>query len=439
MDYVNIEIKNIDVQRLINLSKLDFRCQISKSTGYVDENVFIANYIFCYIEIKTIKPDNEHPNRPVKQYVDFRGSIHKMWNGLNGVLAPNYQENKPYNGFNGNQFNINNIFEVREHLTELFDCNSSQMIFHGLEFGVNTILKFYPKLFVKGLLYHRNTEFEFSHQRNTAEAEHQLWKFKIYNKSIQYGMDSHVLRIESKTKKMEDINCRYNKNGIENKYYIGIKTFEDVNEDTLKKLSKLLLKRFDEVVYYDFTIKKKNLSKTNLKNIQNYSSQNYWINDLESNRRDRPKTILKSIIVNHSDNLHEQIRKDIIEKCVINNRLLESSKCVIINPLYRLLNTTQKQDVNNTLCKVTGLDISMQKKDSIFLSHTGLKHFYKTDRKVFDKIKLIYLSYRWYNSDLDKQILEIAHDIRNTNSNQGIKQDRLYPTQQTNLLRVLGM
>lgn len=81
----------------------------------------------------------------------------------------------------------------------------------------------------------------------------------------------------------------------------------------------------------------------------------------------------------------------------------------------------------------------MQKKDSIFLSHTGFKHFYKTDRKVFDKIKLTDLSYRWYNSDLDKQILKIAHDIRNTDSNQAIKQIRLYPIQQINFLHEIEL
>ncbi|MFV8371418.1 hypothetical protein [Flavobacterium sp. LB2P74] len=265
-----------------------------------------------------------------------------MWNELNGIKAPNYSKNKPYKGYNGNQFNINNILDVRRHLEKLFNCNSKQMVFHGVEFGVNTTPIFNPKLFVKGLLYHRNSEFQFSYYRNTALAEHQRWRFKIYSKSFQYEMEQYVLRIELKIVKMEDINCRIDNKGKANKNYVGIKTFADVRESTIKKAKELLLKRFDEVMYYDYTINKKTLSGTNLKNIENYSNQNYWINDLESNRRDRPKNNLKSIIIKNSDNLHQQIRNNIIERCVINNRLSESSKCVIINPLTILLSTTQK-------------------------------------------------------------------------------------------------
>jgi hypothetical protein len=343
MDYVYIELKNIDVEKLLSSKTLDFKGEISKSTGEIDVSVLTAKYIFCTIEIKTTKPNDKHPGRPIKHYVTFTGSIHKMWNELNGIKAPNYNENKPYKGYNGNQFNINNILEVRRHLEKLFNCNSNQMVFHGIEFGVNTTLDFSPKLFVKGLLYHRNSEFQFTYHRNSALAEHQRWRFKIYSKSFQYEMEQYVLRIELKIIKMEDINCYFDNRGKINKNYVGIKTFADVKESTLKKAKELLLKRFNEVVYYDNTINKKKLSGTNLKNIKNYSNQSYWINDLKSNHRDRPKNILKSIIIKNSDNLHLQIRNDIVKKCVINNHLFESSKCVIINPLTILLSATHKE------------------------------------------------------------------------------------------------
>jgi hypothetical protein len=88
----------------------------------------------------------------------------------------------------------------------------------------------------------------------------------------------------------------------------------------------------------------------------------------------------------------------------------------------------------NILCKVTCLNISMQKNDSILLSHTGLKYYYKTDRKIFEQIKRQYLTEKWIKSDIDKQIKEIAHNIRNTKSNQSNKQIRIYQPQQINLL-----
>jgi len=92
---------------------------------------------------------------------------------------------------------------------------------------------------------------------------------------------------------------------------------------------------------------------------------------------------------------------------------------------------------NNNICKVTGVNISMQKDSSLLLSHTGLKYYFKTDKKIFEQIKRRYLSKRWYNSDFDTQIKEIAHNIRNSKSNQKIKQVKIYPQNQYNLIQFL--
>jgi hypothetical protein len=93
----------------------------------------------------------------------------------------------------------------------------------------------------------------------------------------------------------------------------------------------------------------------------------------------------------------------------------------------------------NTLCKVTGFNISMQKNDSILLSHTGLKYYYKTDRKIFEQLKRKYLSKQWSGANFETQIKEIAHNIRNTKSNQTVKQKKIYQPQQINLLSCYGL
>jgi hypothetical protein len=94
---------------------------------------------------------------------------------------------------------------------------------------------------------------------------------------------------------------------------------------------------------------------------------------------------------------------------------------------------------NQWFCNVTGLDITMQKEDSILLSHTGLKYYYKTDKRIFEQIKRRYLSKIWYDSSFETKIKEIAHNIRNHSSNQNIKQHRLYQPQQINILTQLGI
>ena len=60
-------------------------------------------------------------------------------------------------------------------------------------------------------------------------------------------MQEYTLRVELKIVKIEDIK------------HLGIKTFEDINVLTLEKAQALLLKRFDEVMCYDSTIKKEQL------------------------------------------------------------------------------------------------------------------------------------------------------------------------------------
>jgi hypothetical protein len=130
--------------------------------------------------------------------VFFSGSIHKLYNSLNNIKAPNYNKEKLYKGYNGNQFKLVNILEVRTHLTKLFNCKPEQMIFRNIEFGVNTEPSFCPNLFTKGLLPYKGKKFEYRHGNNFAQSILQHLIFKIYNKANQYKMNTDTLRIELK-------------------------------------------------------------------------------------------------------------------------------------------------------------------------------------------------------------------------------------------------
>ena len=82
------------------------------------------------------------------------------------------------------------------------------------------------------------------------------------------------------------------------------------------------------------------------------------------------------------------------------------------------------QDKNRRFCMITGLNISMQKGNSFLLSHTGLKYYFKTDKKVFLEVKRKYLSRKWLEANQKIQIKEIAHNIRNKYNNNLISQSR---------------
>jgi hypothetical protein len=383
----------------MNRRELEFKTVVSNKTGKVSTKS-VADYHFGKITIYE------------SGLVLFTGSIHKLWNSLCKVKAPNIKEVKQYKGFNGNQFVINDIIKVRQHLEKLFNCTPNQMIFQNIEFGINTMPIFNPQLFLKGLLYHKGKLFEFKFNEHFAQVVHQRYYFKIYNKSKQYGMLNHTLRVELKVIKTEEIKC------------LEIKTFADINASTLMKANELLLKRFDEVVYYDNTITKESLTKLNKQTLERYSNPRYWINVLMPKNRDKHKKKLKDFISKCSTDLHQEIRQEIDKKGVIINRLSEIPNGVIINHSSIGLNITP-----NTLkkesrkCRVTRVDISMQKKGSILLSHTGLKYYYSNNKTSFEEIKNKYLSKKWINAKFDTQIKELAHNIRNKYNNQKIGKD----------------
>lgn len=321
IDYVKILLKGVDVPRLLSIDCLEFVSELSKKTGEISTKS-VAKYHHCKITIYD------------SGIVLFTGSIHKLWNSINGIKANNYKGLKDYKGFNGNQFRMDDIIYVRDHLEKLFDCESNSMVFQNIELGVNTTPGFNPQLYLKGLLYHRGEIIETRYKRHYAEVEHQRYRLKIYNKSNQYSILEHTLRIELHIKKTEDIKC------------LGVKTFQDVNPETLDKAIKMLLKRFNEVVYYDITIDKKNLTRCEKELLKSYNRRSYWIDDLKPQHRDRHKKRLLKIIQSNSSYLHKKIEQNIIEKCVVINCVSKEAKCVVINTSSIGLNITHSLTKN---------------------------------------------------------------------------------------------
>lgn len=68
-------------------------------------------------------------------------------------------------------------------------------------------------------------------------------------------------------------------------------------------------------------------------------------------------------------------------------------------------------------CPVTGLDISMQPKNSKFLSYTGVKWYYEHDFSTYKKVLAPKLHDHTPGKEIDLQFREIAHTIRNSDSN----------------------
>ncbi|MGQ2982966.1 hypothetical protein [Flavobacterium sp.] len=435
IDFIKLSLIKIDVSRLLANSNLEFNCDINTTTGQICDEKMVATYHTCKITIITQTKSvvvNGKITSKIVQHIMFAGSIHKLWNSLNSIKAPNHLPENIDRGFNGNEFTLEEVIAVREHLEELFGCTSKQMIFQNIEIGANLAIGFDPMLFLKWLLYHNNKLFDYMHGRNSAQVKHSRYILKIYNKSFQYGMLEHVLRVELKYLKMHDLKP------------LGIVTFADVGEETLQKAHLLLVEKFDEVMAYDDTIRKEELSHRELLMLPKYSNANYWISDLRPNRRHRHKVALKQIINKHSDNRQFQIRKLLAKECVINNRGTGNAYCVINNTSIIGLESTQKDLWNegketvetNRICPITGLDISMQKDSSYLLGYSGLHYYLQHQPDVFKRIKQLYLTAYWSEAELKTQIKEIAHNIRTLKKNQVRKQRRIYPEGQVQLFDI---
>lgn len=281
-------VKNPNIERLNGNKNLTFFTGVATETGiYKDRKV--ATYHNCKITIFETGT------------VIFSGSIHKLWNSLK-----NNTTNKGH-GFNGNTFRLKDIMFIKHHLMDIFGCQPQQLILRNIEFGINIDTNFEVKTFLSGLLFHKGKMFENSYNNHFYKVIHQQYILKIYDKGSHYNLNTNTLRFEIKFQKMIELTG------------IGIYSMNEITPKTLLMVEKILLGRFQEIVYYDRTISKHTLTKREKENLKNYSNPRFWIDDLKPVRRDRHKKKLQTIIESNSNKLHQQILIAMEKKCVIIN------------------------------------------------------------------------------------------------------------------------
>jgi hypothetical protein len=432
IDFIKINIKEINPTILLEANPLlDFFDNINLQTG----------------EIKTTNRQGQ-PIVPYKNAfyngLEFRiydnglttlsGSLHKYWN----KGAHNY-----------NDFDLTAFLYVLNDLKHKFNITLEQCILKCLEIGVNIVPPIPTNQFLDYCFLHKTDPFESkfnSDEGKYKQVEHSQYIIKIYNKALHYkskgfNIKTEIMRFEIKYKKMQKLNER------------GIYNLQDLANYGLHNFKDALLNEFNNILFYDNTIQSKS------KSIIHYKNPLYWIELLNRPTKTsyyKHKGILKNITSKSSNKIQLQTAKIMNDKIdFLNSRGASFDPLIILSihapqPINLILQNGIKSDesdapkkgiikTNNILCQVTGFNISMQKDNSILLSHTGLKYYYKTDRKIFEQLKRTYLTNQWLKSDFEKQIKEIAHNIRNAKSNQKTKQIRTYKPQQFNLLFNLGL
>ncbi|WP_278034203.1 hypothetical protein [Flavobacterium nitratireducens] len=335
--------------------------------------------------------------------VTLSGSLHKYWN--NGA-------------HNFNDFNFEAFLWVLKDMENKFKIQLENCILKCLEIGINIIPPIQTNEILNYCFLHKTLPFEYKHNSDEGkykQAQHAQYIIKIYNKALHYKskgfqIKTEIMRFEIKYTKMEKLNN------------LGIYNLNDLKTHGLHNFKNELLKEFSNILFYDNSICSQS------KSLNNYKNPLYWTELLSNNQKDLfnyHRKQLKNLTARFSDKVQFQTSEILSKKIDLLN-----IKTTQIDPLTILS--------NRVACQVTKIDISMQKDNSVLLSHTGLKHYYKNDPKIFEQIKRRYLSKRWLSSDFETQIKEIAHNIRNTKSNQMIKQERIYPPQQINMFSDLG-
>ena len=353
--------------------------------------------------------------------ITLSGSLHKYWNDG----AHNY-----------NDFNYEEVLFVLNDLNTKFDIDLSNSFLKCLEIGINITPPVPTNEILDNCLLHKTKPFEY--QKNSDEGkykqvQHSQYIIKIYNKALHYKskgfkIKDEIMRFEIKYIKMQKLNEE------------GIFSLQDLMDYGLQNFKNIILIEWQNVLFYDNTIQIDQLTNRSKKAILEYSNPNYWTGLLAKNQTKNfnyHRNQLRKIVSKNSNKVQD-LTTEIIGKKIDSL----NSKTIQIDPLTIMSKRIVLNDDNDTkkhICKVTGFNISMQKENSILLSHTGLKYYYNTDKRIFEQIKRKYLSKVWINSNFETQIKEMAHNIRNENSNKTIKQKRIYQPQQINILNQLGI
>ena len=408
IDFVKIYLKDFNPSILEGNARLDFFDNIDLSTGQIRTTNRNGNKITPYknafyngLEFRVYENGR----------TTIQGSLHKFWN----LGAHNY-----------NDFNFSAFSDVLDTLKKDFGIQPEQCILNCLEVGINVTPPIPTNDILDYCFLHKTKPFEY--QKNSDEGkykqcEHSHYFIKLYNKALHYrkqgfDIESEIMRFEIKYKKMERVNN------------LGIYTLNDILNKGFGIFKNELLTEWQNILFYDTTIV------SNSKRLTNHKNPLYW-SDLVSKPTKsnyyKHRGFLKDLTIKSSENRH-QILTEIMNQKIdyLDNRGAGFDPLIIKSIHTPLLKTIDAK--NDTFCKVTKVNISMQKDSSLLLSHTGLKYYFKTDKKIFEQIKRRYLSKRWYNSDFETQIKEIAHNIRNHRSNQNIKQTKIYQSKQFNLL-----
>ncbi|PRA94545.1 hypothetical protein CQ046_22425 [Chryseobacterium sp. MYb7] len=304
IDFVKIQYTDKDYELPTN--KTDFTISVNNETGETDN-----------------KKEGEYFGMQIIKYasgrVMIKGSIHKFFNRTD---------------FNGNDFDMINFSSALQDLETEIILKPKHCRLENIEVGVNIQLPFDPNIILQNLLFHRSVEFNKtisgSFYYQSAKTEYII---KIYNKTAQYEkrlkriaqtpiiknkqnqeetsflketiekkLQANTLRFEIKFLKMNILNN------------LGLVYLSDIAKPEMSESLKIfLLKEFQEVYFYDYTMDETKMRVSEINKLKDYRNPNYWIN---LNKKDKyyHKNRFEKMTLKYSQNLKGEVSELIKHK-----------------------------------------------------------------------------------------------------------------------------
>jgi hypothetical protein len=309
----------------------------------------------------------------VRKVRKLKGSLHKYWN--NGL-------------HNYNDFNFSEVVGTINTLQHDFNIDPFKCKLNNLEFGVNLITEFDPTDVIKDLIQQGRVAFTPISKGIGVTCRHSQYTIKVYSKSFQYSLPYHVLRIEIRVEVMDYF--RINS--------IKVSTLADLMDIEIhKQLGENLLKRFNEILFYDSTIEADSLSKNDQLILSMSRIPSYWMEEDNKNKRTTIRRKYNEIFSAHVKRDWKKIITPLIRNKL--DDLIYDNTCdrkpilpLLITPIIEEHNVSKEQTPNERIVKISSGDSSSsltessdsQKTDQIRENESDTSHL--TDSVRSNKI-----------------------------------------------------
>lgn len=336
----------------------------------------------------------------------IKGSIHILRNEIKTAYNQNYDD-----------FTFDDAKEMILHLRDVFNLDLDKTTIENLEIGLNIHTKKAPDIILNDNLIVWDCMTPTINEVYKGKGKFLNFKTtqyhtKIYDKGKHYDRAEHILRFE----------CKVIRNEFLSKY--GIKTLNDLLvKDHLKRLQAFLFESFTLCVVVD-DLSPKTISEPKDREIFTKGINPIIWTSIKGMQKKRFKESFFQILEKYSLNtIHKEIEsklrakgKELLECYEMNDFLnieiqSQNTEMLRIEPYIYIQNVTQRK------CKITGIDITQQKGESKFLSQSSIKRIFETEPETFKTLLSNFSPKDPERMSFDKLCLEIAHNIRNRDSN----------------------